>query len=324
MYAESGEGTLVIAHSMGGLVALHALATCPNPLIFSGIIFGSTPFAGTLNIVQPFKHGDSIILNKEICSPSTVFSFRSSFYLLPSDEAGFQSTEGKKRNVDFLSVEDWSRYGLSPMTEGILNEGVGTESRQEKKEEARTADGNILEQGSSAVAGIEEMGQPSTSTTAPPRADTATPDAPSSSSDPMVLSYLHRTLANVQKFREELASGYDANKRRMYPPLVILASTKTPTVKGCIIDTDEELRSGQYDRLLFGEGGKRALHALPPRLPPDLHDIPGHRRHHHPLFSHFSPGALEVASRRDSRKLTRTRIDSERYASYEEGAGSHL
>lgn len=58
---------------MGGLVALHALARASDPTIFKGIIFGSTPFDGTPNILQPFKHGDSILMNKDICSPSTVF-----------------------------------------------------------------------------------------------------------------------------------------------------------------------------------------------------------------------------------------------------------
>lgn len=70
---ETGKPTLVIAHSMGGLVALHALARAEDPTIFKGIIFGSTPFDGTPNILQPFKHGDSILMNKDICSPSTVF-----------------------------------------------------------------------------------------------------------------------------------------------------------------------------------------------------------------------------------------------------------
>lgn len=70
---ENGQSTLVIAHSMGGLVALHALARAADPRIFKGIIFGSTPFNGTPNILQPFKHGDSILMNKDICSPSTVF-----------------------------------------------------------------------------------------------------------------------------------------------------------------------------------------------------------------------------------------------------------
>jgi pimeloyl-ACP methyl ester carboxylesterase len=73
---KTGKPTIVFAHSMGGLVALHALARAPDPSIFKGILFGSTPFNGTPNILQPFKHGDSIMMNKEICSPSTVFCER--------------------------------------------------------------------------------------------------------------------------------------------------------------------------------------------------------------------------------------------------------
>ena len=41
-----GVGSTVIAHSMGGLVTLHALARARDPTVFKGIIFCGVPFGG--------------------------------------------------------------------------------------------------------------------------------------------------------------------------------------------------------------------------------------------------------------------------------------
>ncbi|SPO25093.1 uncharacterized protein UTRI_02808_B [Ustilago trichophora] len=127
-------GAKVIAHSMGGLVALHALATCSNPRIFEGLVFASTPFRGTPNILGPFRFGDSALFNDTICSPRATFSFRSSFYLLPTDGRCFevpvlkemdeeeveqtQNDRGERfRDVDFLQPGVWDDLGLSPCLE---------------------------------------------------------------------------------------------------------------------------------------------------------------------------------------------------------------
>jgi hypothetical protein len=90
LWEESGpegkrRGTVVVAHSseqavvcvsgrketnlpspclvVGGLVALHALSRTKNPRIFQSLIFASTPFAGTANILGPFRYGDAALLN---------------------------------------------------------------------------------------------------------------------------------------------------------------------------------------------------------------------------------------------------------------------
>lgn len=126
-------GAKVVAHSMGGLVALHALATCKNPRIFEGLVFASTPFRGTPNILGPFRFGDAALFNDTICSPRATFSFRSSFYLLPTDKRCFEIpvgdpeqdeeelTEQQKKerfkDVDFLDPHVWNELGLSPCLE---------------------------------------------------------------------------------------------------------------------------------------------------------------------------------------------------------------
>lgn len=124
--AENRKGAKVVAHSMGGLVAMHALARTKNPKIFESLVFASTPFLGTANILGPFAYGDAALWNDEICSPRATFSFRSSFYLLPthsrnekemSDTAGgrcFEEEDGQPHDVDFLDPEVWNDLGFSP------------------------------------------------------------------------------------------------------------------------------------------------------------------------------------------------------------------
>lgn len=54
-------------------MTLHALARAPDPTVFRGIIFAGTPFHGCVNVLGPIKKGDSVLVNREICSPSVVF-----------------------------------------------------------------------------------------------------------------------------------------------------------------------------------------------------------------------------------------------------------
>lgn len=144
---EDRKGAKVIAHSMGGLVALHALSRTKRPEIFEGLIFASTPFLGTANILGPFRFGDAAMFNDEICSPRATFSFRSSFYLLPVDpdvdsESGtmntaggrcFEEEDGTPHDLDFLNPETWNDLGFSPCVEMGKRKEVLEKSRRRAK-----------------------------------------------------------------------------------------------------------------------------------------------------------------------------------------------
>jgi pimeloyl-ACP methyl ester carboxylesterase len=275
--AETGRGTLVIAHSMGGLVALHALSKSEDPTLFTGIIFGSTPFAGTPNIFQPFRWGDSILFNKTICSPSTVFSFRSSFYLLPTAhlKPPFENSKREPLAVDINDPECWKKYGLSPIA-GKLAASQPSERRKDEAQAATSAAGVA-----SAIGGQQLDGRPHL-TFSPTDADG--PDEAACASDATIESYLRTTLQRVARFREDLISGYDSKKAHLYPPLAIITADHTATVCGAIIDTEDELIAGQYDRLLFDKGDGIILHssstALPEPWKPHLRSTI-HSRHGH-------------------------------------------
>ena len=75
-YEETGEATTIIAHSMGGLVALHALARAPDPSVFKRILFCGTPFDDCLNILQPLRYGDNPALAKEVGNPAAGMFFK--------------------------------------------------------------------------------------------------------------------------------------------------------------------------------------------------------------------------------------------------------
>lgn len=63
----------MLAHSMGGLVLQHALSIAADPSVFKGIIYAGVPFAGCINVLSPFRRGDGVLFNTEICSPRAVF-----------------------------------------------------------------------------------------------------------------------------------------------------------------------------------------------------------------------------------------------------------
>jgi pimeloyl-ACP methyl ester carboxylesterase len=109
------KGAIVVAHSMGGLVALHALSQASDPRIFHTLSFGSSPFLGTPNILGPLAYGDAALYNTTICSPRSTFSWRSTFYLLPRDKLCFETESGERKELDFLDIKMWEWAGLSPV-----------------------------------------------------------------------------------------------------------------------------------------------------------------------------------------------------------------
>ena len=203
--------------------------------------------------------------------------------------------------MNFLDAGSWTRVGLSPMTAKLLQ--GSPEERKEARKEAETADDATTGDGGNPLS-VPQMGSSAPSDSAPSastshgflsnrrssdssgsisagesydalgsnsrRGSTAHPEEPVTkgtaqvASDPTIMSYLTRTLADVSLFREELSTLYDSAKKDAYPPLVLLSSRKTPTVKGCVVHDEQEIMDGKYDRLLFGEGGEYKLWTVQP------------------------------------------------------------
>lgn len=169
--------------------------------------------------------------------------------------------------MDFLEPSEWIKYGLSPMTVRL---GEASARREEARDEATEASG-----GGTAPITVQQLGESSRSRTSSSSSNNNSSSRTLASGNPIksasgpvgnhgqemdvsdqeIMHYLNRTLDNVKKVRQELTSLYDPDKKDNYPPIVLLSSTRTPTVKGCLVNDRQEIIDGKYDRLLFGEGG---------------------------------------------------------------------
>ncbi|PWN45528.1 hypothetical protein IE81DRAFT_194207 [Ceraceosorus guamensis] len=327
------QGATVVAHSMGGLVALHALAQTSNPNIFDKLILASTPFAGTANILGPFRYGDAALFNDEVCSPRATFSFRSSFGLLPRDGRCFESEDGKPFDLDFFDPNVWDDLGLTPCLEAgrfkeyqarVQCEGktqlpaldehqsseasVGSQRADRAQSNDVGLDGGLdlqlagkasFPKGGQAVAkavqGTAEAsrniaetskmikdeslnampiasaqnGVPTTKEEAKKKTYAAEA-ASTAPSEEETWAYLVRTLDETRRFHKELEEGFDEARLNdgQYPPIAILASGRTPTVRGALVRTENApseqsseteswkigVRAGDYSRMLYEPG----------------------------------------------------------------------
>lgn len=65
------------------------------------------------------------------------------------------------------------------------------------------------------------------------------------------------------QFQRDLIELYDPAKAGRYPPMTIVTSRKTPTVRGILVTSREDIAREGYERLLWAEGA----HALGLYLP---------------------------------------------------------
>lgn len=113
IYQETGKPTLVIAHSMGGLMVHGAVQR--NPKLFRSVVYVGSP-SECLNILGPIRFGDSVLLSDKILTFETNFMMRSSFIFLPlSGETFYNYKTKEKYKIDFFNPESWIEYNLNPL-----------------------------------------------------------------------------------------------------------------------------------------------------------------------------------------------------------------
>lgn len=194
----------------------------------------------------------------------------------------FELPDGSPVPINWQSVEQWSRHALSPVTDGVLDrrEGAADElARIEARASAAEASGEADEMGlpiaptltptdsTLAQSGSPTQIRPNKSssllaTALRPLRERLTPDKPPSAaavadatrapSDAEVVDYLERTLARSSRFWTELTDLHDA--RKTYPPIVLITSDATATVRGALVDKADEVRTVDFSRLLYAEG----------------------------------------------------------------------
>ncbi|GAA6015462.1 hypothetical protein JCM10207_008603 [Rhodosporidiobolus poonsookiae] len=422
-----GVGATVIAHSMGGLVALHALARAPDPTVFRGFVAAGTPWQGCQNILGALKFGGPVPRNPRVGSPEVVLSWRSAFYFMPRPPAtepeddGLQAIPGDERApelaverqgglpppvgaakaeegngqlptpgttpprspllvagartsspsssrsnstssgssttstsahlsskpnlqpmppttaltpstqlpplssllsgcfetpagvpipVDFFDPSSFSRYALSPPLVGMnlsadrspAAQGGGgggcTEAAPRKCEEekettlpAAGAPGNLGERSlplpgspvDAAANGVDLLQQQLDKLVGLDAGKERIREAESelalgeeeerlakqTKEEETVRAYLERNLTRAEKFHQSFLDLYDPSKAHLYPPIAILTSRATPTVRGVLASSRDKIAEEGYDKLLWAEGDGIVLYESASRLPGD-------------------------------------------------------
>ncbi|KAF5689223.1 esterase [Fusarium denticulatum] len=260
-------GALVISHSLGGIITRHAVNQRPD--LFSGVLYCGTP-QRCVNILNPLRHGDVVLLNEKLLTTSVNFSMRTSFVFLPEDGFCFvDKNTGEEYPIDFYDPQEWVRWHLSPCMQpalpprnrpqsssfsSFLPNSLRTraDSKSEKWPPSPTAaarDHNpIAPQLNGSGANVEES-------------------KPSDLQRKRYLDYLTRTLAATRKFRSELAHSPRHQEANAYPPHAVLYGKSIPTVYAAQVTGREAIcYSDAYDDLLFrpGDGVVLAKEAMLP------------------------------------------------------------
>ena len=275
--AQSAEGATVFAHSMGGLVVLHALATAPDPTVFKAVVFAGVPLNGCINILGPLRLGDG-----DISSPAVAFSCRSCFYFLPYDRRCFERKDGARLDLDLHDPAVWSEYGLSPVMEGVLD--PDGPAKVEKRERARKAMALSKARAWLGVGGLPVPGElgmdepahehgraaaPGAGAGLEAQASHPEPTAVDRTSDAAIVDYFNTTIARVHRFHADIADGFDEAKLAagLYPPIALIAADNAPTVRGAITSSLEKVKrphKNPFNKFLFADGDGVVCRSPPP------------------------------------------------------------
>lgn len=286
---KAGRGALVIAHSLGGLIVRHAINQRPE--LFSAVLFAGTP-QNCVNILGPLRNGDTVMLSSRVLTAQVNFTMRSSYALLPMDGRCFVDKKtGEAIPVDFFDVNTWIRYALSPCVAPAkscqIHAGDAMNDLARESASAVSRDRTIAPQMDSTSSTLNPFSQIS------PFSDGPTCTLPISETIPYLERTLKavRKFKTELEFRPEIGypdmkgkiidrqsvsvdtdsvdtitavgsigaaptAGVDQPRKSVYyPPMAILYSNNTPTVKGAKVDGEEGIHlDNVYDDLIFGSG----------------------------------------------------------------------
>lgn len=212
-----GKGCLIIAHSMGGLIAHHAMQKKPS--LVRGIVYAGVP-AECPNVLGPLRFGDSVLFSSRILTAEINFLMRSSFVFLPLDGRLFYDKKTKKNlDLDYFDPDVWVEYNLSPLV------------CKERKTASEASAGEIMDK-TTPITGSETLNH---------EWITSFEDA---------YDYLQRTLKRSKQFLQDL----QLDSEKQYPPLACVYGNAVPSVRESKVDGVEGLKNGDYFDFLYGLG----------------------------------------------------------------------
>lgn len=236
-------GALVIAHSMGGLIAHHALQMRPE--LFYATVYCGTPFNHCVNILGPFKRGDALLANREILSYSVNFSMRSSFVFLPESGQCFYDREtGESYQLDFFDYNCWIEYGISPCVSD-----VGQQDNNHNNRRGSASEATLVQVASDVEPGPQKLLEPHMNRLPP----AGSRNCKLKHNRQEAIQYLKRTLEETRKFKRELLFKPEED-RPDFPPLAVVYATNTPTVRGAHVEGREDIKAGNWWDFSYGPG----------------------------------------------------------------------
>lgn len=264
--AES-RGALVISHSLGGLITRHAVNRRPD--LFSGVLYCGTP-QRCINILNPLRHGDVVLLNEKLLTASVNFSMRTSFVFLPEDGFCFvNKATGESYPIDFYDPQEWIKWHLSPCMQPALppyNRPHSSSLSSFLPNSLRTRSDSKSEKQPPSPSTIGRDRNPIAPQLDGSGAHVDEP-LPSDPERQRYLEYLTRTLKMIHKFRSELAHSPSHQEVNAYPPHAVLYGKSIPTVYAAQVTSREAIPClDAYDDLLFrpGDGVVLAKEAMLP------------------------------------------------------------
>ncbi|KAJ9103552.1 hypothetical protein QFC19_004320 [Naganishia cerealis] len=263
---KTGQPTIVVAHSMGGLMT-HGVVQ-RNPELFRAIIYVGSP-SECLNILGPIRFGDSVLLSDKILTFETNFMMRSSFLFLPLSGRVFTDKKtGVHYDLDYFDPKTWVEYNLNPLVSSkrVIEETLGSSLPQQSSQLSINSIGSIiknyrtrsLRRSKSPIS--EKLIQTSTLTGETLRSATESPDNLQPDEEHMSYSflfaeaydYLARTLKQAKEYL--LGLEYNPELEPRYPPMAVVYGNKVPSVRRSIVEGIQDIKDGKYYEFYYGHG----------------------------------------------------------------------
>lgn len=278
MIRSTGKQPIVIAHSMGGLVAHGALQQRPD--LFRGIVYVGAP-SECLNILGPLRYGDSVMFSDRILTFETNFMMRSSYSFLPLSGRVFVNHDtGEAYDLDYFDPDTWVEYNLNPLVAKARK--LAEEAEEERHAEPEEA--QLDEVPASSIGSLSpsllsigsriKILQPSIRRSRPTRLTnlqmqkrflagrSSSPQSPTlldSMGDfrlQISFSEAYDYLADTLRRAKEYVLGleYNPELEHNYPPMAVVYGNTVPLVRGSNVNSEQDIKDGNYYGFFYGPG----------------------------------------------------------------------
>jgi hypothetical protein len=270
VYDKTGEPTIVIAHSMGGLMAHGAMQIAPH--LFRGIVYVGSP-SECLNILGPIRFGDSVILSDKILTYETNFMMRSCFNFLPLSGRVFTNRDKTEfYDLDYFDPDTWVEYNLNPLVskKRQLFERMKMNPSRPSSPSSLSSSHNSFSSITSAIkngwrktplsptrtffsSGSEQKKRSNDDSASTLLHDSfEVEDEEYSFTFTEAYEYLKRSLFTAKRFI--LGLEWRDDLKHQYPPLAIVYGNKVPSVRGSIVRSAQDIKDGNYYEFYYGHG----------------------------------------------------------------------